>query len=73
MSNEIDELMILDPLELTETDVAKIIQFHRNNRAAHAAGEKPKKADAGPKMALSLESLGLALPKVAGPAVKRRV
>lgn len=51
MSNELDMLMNLDPLELTRDspELEAIIQIYRQQRANAAAGIKPKK-DTGPKV-----------------------
>ena len=60
MANDIDELMSLDPLELSKVELDLIIQYHRNRRAAQA--EAPSKSRRGAPMAeakpkLSLEDL----------------
>lgn len=69
MSNEIDILMDLDPLEMTVTDIDAIIAYHRKNRANAEAGIKPKK-ETGPKQKLDLVALGL----IKAPTlIKRRV
>lgn len=61
MANDIDELMDLDPVELTKNPAAidAIIQYHRNRRAAASEGNKPRKA-ANP---IDLKALGLVKPK----------
>ena len=41
MSNDLDELMARDPLELSAQDIDKIINYHRTARARKASGEKP--------------------------------
>lgn len=70
--NEIDELMNLDPLEMSARDIDSIIAYHRRNRANAEAGIKPKK-EIGPKQSLDLAALGLSKPVVAAPPMKRRV
>lgn len=74
MANEVDELMSLDPLEMTAKDIDQIILYHRNNRANHEAGIKPKK-EAGPKVSLDTVMASLKPKSVVAPAqtVKRRV
>lgn len=71
MANEIDQLMEEDPLELAkdEAKIAKVVAYHRNLRALREKGIKPAKAD-GPKVAFTLDQIGLGTPK---PDVKRRV
>lgn len=61
--SEIDELMSLDPLELSSQDINKIIAYQRKARANNEAGIKPKK-EAGPKADLSKVMQAL---KVKGP------
>lgn len=67
MANELDDLMSLDPLDLTREDIGALIARYRGNRAR--SGEKPKKEE-GPKLKLDLVQLGL-VPKVA--PIKRRI
>lgn len=73
--NELDELMNLDPLELTRDspELEAIIKVYRNQRANAEAGIKPKK-EAGPKLNLDAVMQGLKA-KIATPVVevKRRV
>lgn len=61
MANEIDELMDMDPVELSRSPGAidKVIQHYRNQRAKAAEGLKPKKE----VKKIDLASLGLAKPK----------
>ena len=40
MSNDLDELMDRDPLDLSDQDINRIIEYHRASRARRAAGEK---------------------------------
>lgn len=72
MPNELDELMDLDPLSLSEQNLDAIIAYQRKYRAQIESGVKPKKANDGPKVSLSgvLDKL---IPKVEGPKVTRRV
>lgn len=67
--NELDRLMALDPLDLSEQDLSAIIAYHRQRRADYEAGIKPKK-ETGPKadMAGILDAI---IPK--GPMITRRV
>lgn len=53
MANDLDEIMSLDPLELTLNDerLEAIIAYQRRHRANLEAGIKPKK-EAGPKKEL---------------------
>jgi len=67
--NDIDFLMSIDPLELSQQDIGFIIQYHRNQRALREKGIKPKK-DKGPSSTLDLVALGL---KPAAPKINRRV
>lgn len=43
MSNEIDILMTLDPLDLTKDDVDKIVAYQRKLLTQYNAGIKPEK------------------------------
>lgn len=52
MSNELDALMDIDPLELSDQDLDKIIAYQRKARANREAGIKPKK-ESGPKIDLA--------------------
>lgn len=38
--SDLDELMSRDPLDLSDADLKQIIEYHRNQRARRAAGEK---------------------------------
>lgn len=67
MSNEIDDLMSMDPLDMTRAHIDGIIAYYRNRRAAPEA--KAKK-DRGPGLKIDREALGLTAPK--GPALLRR-
>lgn len=46
MSSDLDELMDRDPLDLSDSDLDKIIDFHRKQRSRRASGEKPAKPSA---------------------------
>jgi len=67
MANEIDELMSLDPLEMTPENIDSIIAYHRKNRALSESGVKPKK-ETGPKTKVDLEALGLIKAKPTPPS-----
>ena len=41
--SDLDLLMDLDPLSLSDVDIDAIVAYHRNIRAKKAAGEKPTK------------------------------
>lgn len=41
--SDLDLLMDLDPLSLSDADIDAIVAYHRNIRAKKAAGEKPTK------------------------------
>ena len=72
MANEIDTLMDLDPMQMSDKDLDAIIQYHRNNRANSEAGIKPKK-ESGPKQSLDLAKLGLIKkPATVAPTARRR-
>ena len=62
MANEIDELMDMDPMDMSEGHLDAIIAYHRNNRAQLASGGKPKK-ETGPK-----KELASVLKNILGPA-----
>jgi len=67
MSNDLDELMSRDPLDLSSQDIDQIIQYHRNQRARRASGEKPAKtASAG----IDISAITNKLVKEAKPVVK---
>jgi hypothetical protein len=56
MTKELDDLMNLDPLELSKQDIDDIIAYQRKARGEYDDGKKSKKAD-GPK--IDLAELGL--------------
>jgi len=70
--NDLDTLMDLDPLKLSEQNITDIIAYHRRQRARRAAGEKPSRDTVGPKIDLSKIVSGLK-PKATGPIIKRRI
>lgn len=74
--NNINELMDIDPLELTSTPgtIDAIIAYHRKNRANAAAGIKAKK-ETGPKKDLSEALKGMfgeAAPAPVASGIRRR-
>jgi len=70
MSNAINDLMNLDPLDQTKADIDAIVAHHRRNRALVDSGEKPTK-EKGPKIDIS--SLIQGLTGTEKPKLKRRV
>lgn len=71
-ANTVDDLMSLDPLELTADNIDSIIAYHRKARANAAAGIKPKR-ESGPKIDISEAMSGfLAAPKASVPTIRRR-
>lgn len=74
MSNEIDLLMDLDPLELTTENIDQIIAHHRQRRAEREAGGGKAKRESGPKLSLTglIQGMTKSAPK-AEPVVKRRI
>lgn len=78
VTNELDALMDLDPLELTNENLDAIIAFHRKKRAERETGgprtrtKAVKDSGAGSALgALVKEMVGAQKP--AGPVVKRRI
>ena len=67
MTKELDDLMNMDPLELSEQDIDDIIAYQRRARGDYDDGKPAKKAD-GPKVDL----VALGLVKAPEP-MKRRV
>ena len=57
MTNEIDRLMSLDPLELSAQNIDEIILYQRKQRLAYESGAKPRKAEA--TASIDLKALGL--------------
>ena len=58
MSNELDRIMDLDPLSLSDQDLEKIVAYERKMQGDFEAGVKPKKSgsEKGP---IDLSALGL--------------
>jgi len=73
LANEVDELMNLDPLEMTPANIDSIIAYHRKNRANAALGIKPAK-ESGPKLKLDdlVAKMVKTEPKPAVGTIKRR-
>lgn len=69
-TNNIDELMSMDPLQMSAVDIDAIIAYHRRNRANAEAGVKPKK-ETGPSPKIDVAALGLS-PVVTAEPIKRR-
>ena len=71
--NTLDELMSLDPLELTATNIDEIIAYHRKARASAVGGKKVKR-ESGPKLDLGEVISGLvAAPQTTTvPTIRRR-
>lgn len=71
MSNEIDLLMDMDPLELSAQNIDAIIAYQRKAKANFDAGIKPKKGGED-KISASdlLNKLGM-VPKA--PVIRRRI
>ena len=63
----ITELMDREVLDLSSSDIDRIIAYHRKNRES---GPRPKK-ETGPTAKLDLASIGLA-PKPTSNPIKRR-
>jgi hypothetical protein len=66
MSNEIDRLMALDPLDLSAGDIDAIIEYNRKLLSGYDSGVKPKKGEQKPP---TLVELGIAKAK---PTIKVR-
>jgi len=66
--SDLDELMSLDPLGLTNADIDAIIAYHRKSKEA---GPKPRK-ETGPTMKVDLTLLGLKPSAPAAPKINRR-
>lgn len=70
--SRLDELMSLDPLELSSKNIDEIIALQREDRARFLAGDKPKK-EKGPQQKIDLgELLGAIEPAVPAAQIKRR-
>ena len=72
MTKEVDDLMALDPIDLTRDDVDKIVHHYRTRRVHFEHGVKPKKEQ---KSSVSLEGVMKALKVQAPtqPSIKRRI
>ena len=64
MANDLDELMDRDPLDLSDADINRIIEYQRASRARRAAGEKVVRPSTAPTLDID------ALTKKLKPAVK---
>lgn len=71
--NTVDELMEIDPLQLTSENIDSIIAYHRKARVNASIGGKAKRDTAGPKVDISevMKALGGA-PAPAAGVVRRR-
>lgn len=75
--SDLDNLMNLDPCDMTSEDIAAVVNHHRKQRQLIAQGVKPKK-DTGPKTDISAIMNRLSV-KLSGdlpapaPTVKRRI
>lgn len=68
MPTDLTELMDLDPLGLTKSDLDEIISYHRANRAKEGAdGKMPR----GRKAAPSSEKPKMSLEELLGGALKK--
>ena len=63
--NDIDELMAIDPLELSKQNLNRIIAYQRKNRALREQGVRPKKSRGEAQPAVQLSELLAGLPKAA--------
>lgn len=73
MPNDLDEIMSLDPLDLTLNDARldEVIARYRKHRANLKAGIKVKKETGPQKDTIDLlDRIGL-VPKVSGPPLRR--
>ena len=74
MSNNLDTLMDLDPLQLTKEDLSQIVAFHRQKRAEREAGKgRAARKDSGPGISLSQLVVGMTGGEKKAPTLKRRV
>lgn len=69
--NTVDDLMSIDPLELTADNIDSIIAHHRKARANAAQGIKAKK-ESGPKIDISSVMANLTGAVEAKPPTVRR-
>jgi hypothetical protein len=70
--NDIDELMGLDPLELSTQDLDRIIAYQRKMRAQREAGVKVRKPKVEAKPSISIEQMLAQLPPAPKGGIKRR-
>lgn len=70
---DLDVLMEMDPLQLTDQHIDEIIDYQRKVRAQReTGGPKPKRgASDAPRVKLDLASLGLVKPKAPVAKVRR--
>jgi hypothetical protein len=66
--NTIDELMAIDPVQLSKTDLRRIVAYERKQRAAREAGIKTKKPKGERPPEQSIEALLATMPKAAPKA-----
>lgn len=67
MSNDLDDLMSRDPLDLSSQDIDTIIAYHRNQRSRRASGEKFVKPKS---VGLDISAITTKLVQSAKPTVK---
>jgi len=81
MTTTLDELMRINPLELTDQNLDDLISYHRKNRERiQLSGGKGRAKIAKPEGAkkkidlstLKFGEIGMSAPKVKEPALKRR-
>lgn len=68
--NDINRLMDLDPLNLSNSDIETIIAYHRAQRGAFDQGQKPKKAESTVDLSSVMKALKASVPEA--PPMKRR-
>lgn len=72
MPNEIDQLMLLDPLNLSDVDLDKIVDYLRGSYKTHEQAAKfSKSGEASDKPKIDLEKIGLV--KAKPPLVRRKI
>lgn len=65
---DIDTLMVIDAMDLSKQDLAKIIAYQRKMRALREQGVKPKRQKDTSTPAVSLKELLATVPKPVKPA-----
>lgn len=77
--SDLDDLMNIDPLDLTDDEIAQIVAHHRKQRGLQAQGIKPKK-EKGPGVSIDhivnkivVKATGELPEKPAAPKITRRV